>query len=347
MSSDIPEELAAYLTVKLTIVYPIASLSAVYFVYGFYGLLFGTSIYMMRNRHKVHGKNNRFYLLLTVALFILVTIFVVVDTADMIRDTIFRFNTVETGNYLPFLGYLRNDTAKTASYFLIIAVPILLNFTADCMLLHRCYVLWRPRKLVGLLLVAILFIVTAIGIVGAVIIIIGARNTSIESNRSLIDLGNKIDFANNVAAVVFNSLLTLSTAGRIIWIHRQVRSRGIHTTDNFMSPVTRIVLESGLLYPISTIAALIVSGNFVSIPFDLTPIPVFAAGIAPTLIIVRAQLGKNIESLQEAASDARFTSHIAPQEEFSFRSQAQVHSVVRFEDRNEEPMNGRKEEVLV
>ncbi|KAI3618135.1 hypothetical protein WG66_005590 [Moniliophthora roreri] len=114
--SDIPEELAAYLTVKLTIVYPIASLSVVYFVYGFYALLFGTSIYMMCNRQRADGRNSRFYLSLTVALFVLVTIFVVVDTADMVRDTILRFNTVETGDYLPLVEYLNHDAAKTASY---------------------------------------------------------------------------------------------------------------------------------------------------------------------------------------------------------------------------------------
>uniref|UniRef100_A0A0W0FAI5 Uncharacterized protein n=1 Tax=Moniliophthora roreri TaxID=221103 RepID=A0A0W0FAI5_MONRR len=326
--SDIPEELAAYLTVKLTIVYPIASLSVVYFVYGFYALLFGTSIYMMCNRQRADGRNSRFYLSLTVALFVLVTIFVVVDTADMVRDTILRFNTVETGDYLPLVEYLNHDAAKTASYFLIITIPMLLNgLHADTSLLSHM----EFKKAIG----PFTHCNGAIGIVGAVIFTVGVRNTSIKSNYSLTDLGNKINFANNVVTVVFNSLLTLLTAGRIWWIHRQVRSRGIHsTTDNSISSVTRILMESGLLYPISTIAALIVSNHFESIPVDLTPIPAFAAGIAPTLIIVRAQLGKNIESLQEAVPDIRFTSGTAPQEGFGSRSQAQVQSVVHFEDQN-------------
>ncbi|EEB89302.1 hypothetical protein MPER_12614 [Moniliophthora perniciosa FA553] len=271
MSSDIPEEIAELLTVRLTIVYPIASLSAVYFVYGFYALLFGISVYMMCSRQKADRQNNRFYLSLTVALFVLVTTFVIVDTADLVRYTILQFNTVKTGDYLPLLEYLRRDTAKTASYFLIVAIPILLNFTADCMLV--CSPLLCDMELTKI---------------------------------------------NRLSA------------------HCNNGQRG------------RIVIESGVLYPISATAALIVSCNFVNTaPVDLTPIPVFAAGIAPTLIIVRAQLGKNVESLQEAVSDIRFTSRTAPQEGSGSRSQVQVHSVVHFEDQNEEPMNGRKEEILV
>ncbi|KAK7020691.1 hypothetical protein VNI00_017633 [Paramarasmius palmivorus] len=43
-------------------------------------------------------------------------------------------------------------------------------------------------------------------------------------------------------------------------------------------------------------------------PVDLFPLVTLSAGIAPTLIMVRAKLGKNVESLQEAVSNIRFTS---------------------------------------
>ena len=40
-------------------------------------------------------------------------------------------------------------------------------------------------------------------------------------------------------------------------------------------------------------------------------IPYRDQGIAPTLIMVRAKLGQNVESLQEAVSDIRFTNQTA------------------------------------
>ncbi|KAK7018646.1 hypothetical protein VNI00_018357 [Paramarasmius palmivorus] len=45
--------------------------------------------------------------------------------------------------------------------------------------------------------------------------------------------------------------------------------------------------------------------------FDPFPLVVLSAGIAPTLIMVRAKLGMNIESTQEAVSEIRFTSQPA------------------------------------
>uniref|UniRef100_A0A0W0G660 Uncharacterized protein n=2 Tax=Moniliophthora roreri TaxID=221103 RepID=A0A0W0G660_MONRR len=48
------------------------------------------------------------------------------------------------------------------------------------------------------------------------------------------------------------------------------------------------------------------------VPFDIIPLVVLSAGIAPTLIVVRAKLGKTVESLQEQVSDIHFTSQSAP-----------------------------------
>ncbi|KAK7054285.1 hypothetical protein VNI00_003478 [Paramarasmius palmivorus] len=71
-------------------------------------------------------------------------------------------------------------------------------------------------------------------------------------------------------------------------------------------------------------------------------------GIAPTLIMVRAKLGQNIESLQEAVSDIRFTSQPARQGTGGInlsttQSEAQVLSIVRnssvFEGGEEDAQN--------
>ncbi|KAK7040904.1 hypothetical protein VNI00_009500 [Paramarasmius palmivorus] len=99
-----------------------------------------------------------------------------------------------------------------------------------------------------------------------------------------------------------NSILAFLTAGRIWWIHRQrwARSNGF--------------LESGILYPLFQVVNLVnVNFNIRAyphpMPFDWTPIAVLSAGFAPTLVMVRAKLGKKVESLrtgESAFSDIRF-----------------------------------------
>ncbi|EEB97613.1 hypothetical protein MPER_03035, partial [Moniliophthora perniciosa FA553] len=73
--------------------------------------------------------------------------------------------------------------------------------------------------------------------------------------------------------------------------------------------VTRIILESGVLYPLATIVGTIaINVHPTFIPFDFAPPAALAAGIAPTLIIFRAKLGKIAESMQQQVSELRFPS---------------------------------------
>ncbi|ESK84698.1 hypothetical protein Moror_631 [Moniliophthora roreri MCA 2997] len=127
--------------------------------------------------------------------------------------------------------------------------------------------------------------------------------------------------------MIVNLALTLLTAGRIWWIHRQVRAHGVHTSDKTFSTVSRLILESGSLYPLISIIGLILVNvpQPYWIPIDCYPLSSLTAGIAPTLIMVRAKLGKNVESLQEHVSDIRFTSRPAPRE-----SQVQANSIGNF-----------------
>ncbi|KAK7039040.1 hypothetical protein VNI00_010432 [Paramarasmius palmivorus] len=129
--------------------------------------------------------------------------------------------------------------------------------------------------------------------------------------KETVNQGGSVDLGYNIGTIIFNSILTLLTgmsfsfyrsllmlmayvAGRIWWIHRQVRAHGSQTSDRFVQTVYRIILESGILYPFFQITGLILHN--------------VSDGIAPTLIMVRAKLGKNVESLQEsqAVSDMRF-----------------------------------------
>ncbi|KAK7018647.1 hypothetical protein VNI00_018358 [Paramarasmius palmivorus] len=84
--------------------------------------------------------------------------------------------------------------------------------------------------------------------------------------------------------------------------------------------------------------------------FDPFPLAALSAGIAPTLIMVRAKLGQNVESLQEAVSDIRFTSQPARQGFGGIsttRSQVQVVSVVKNAVGDEQAGNAKEASVIV
>ncbi|EEB91369.1 hypothetical protein MPER_10276 [Moniliophthora perniciosa FA553] len=117
MSSTIPEDLVDFVTTSQVVVLPITTLSVAYFVYGFYVLLFGICVYMMC-RHQATTSdgeelNHRFYLLLTVVLFTLSTMWIGVYTAATVLDSISRFTGVSTGDYESLYNYLTGNTGKT------------------------------------------------------------------------------------------------------------------------------------------------------------------------------------------------------------------------------------------
>ncbi|EEB91578.1 hypothetical protein MPER_10040 [Moniliophthora perniciosa FA553] len=181
---------------------------------------------------------------------------------------------------------------------------------------------------------------------------IGSIDTRIEFNDKLAMIGINLGFVYNISSAVVNSVITLLTAGRIWWIHRQVRAHGIHTSDG---PVSRIILESGMIFPMLSIAALCTANTAASVVVDLSPITYSSAvisyivdheyqtdqydaqGFAPTLIMVRAKLGKNVESLQDHVSDIRFTSQPIPRDETRHSIRSLGVAVVEVEGVREQP----------
>ncbi|ESK83551.1 hypothetical protein Moror_12098 [Moniliophthora roreri MCA 2997] len=350
MSTTIPEDLIRSLfSVQETIVRPIATLSAMFFVYGFYVLLFGTYVYMMCSDHKESERFRRnLNLALAVVLFGLSTASIVVYTTNVVDQSIALFTAVKTQDYQSIAGYLTQNGANIAFQYL---VPILLNIAAEYILAHTpllCDLEFRETRYLtfnsslsldkqcvnissslSLVLRRKIGLVSVAGVAAATMLTISVNDSS-GTLYYLYFVGNNVNFAHAVASIVVNSTLTLLTAGRIWWVHRQVRALGVSASDTFVQSVSRIILESGLLYPVMSIAGLIMANTmpFGVMPFDFYPLVVLSAGIAPTLTMVRVKLGRNIETLQDQVSDIHFTSRQVPLESISTRSQAQVRSVV-------------------
>ncbi|ESK83873.1 hypothetical protein Moror_13484 [Moniliophthora roreri MCA 2997] len=317
------EQLASLFSVKQVIL-PISSLSAMYLAYGFYIVLFGTCVYLMRSRQKAENLNPNQYLSSITLLFALATIFVVSYTIASVRDTIYWFEALRTGNYKPLISYLTQNTAKTVVYTIKHLVSILLNIVADIILIHRCFLIWSRSKRVAVPLIILSAVINALGLICTILMIVGISDTHKRSNHALYSAGNTSSVAYTISSVITNFAITLLTAGRIWWIHRQlqVRARGVYASDTIVQSISRIILESGIIYPVTSIANLILANASPTSelpPFDFWPLVSLSAGIAPTLIMVRAGFGKNIENLQDMVSDIHFASRQGSKPVYSIR----------------------------
>ncbi|KAI3604615.1 hypothetical protein WG66_008182 [Moniliophthora roreri] len=353
------EQLASLFSVKQVIL-PISSLSAMYLAYGFYIVLFGTCVYLMRSRQKAENLNPNQYLSSITLLFALATIFVVSYTIASVRDTIYWFEALRTGNYKPLISYLTQNTAKTVHdqtpgfyssqvcpHFLLDRFmqpdPLIVSIVADIILIHRCFLIWSRSKRVAVPLIILSAVINgarilsnlefplvdclhtpALGLICTILMIVGISDTHKRSNHTLYSAGNTGSVAYTISSVITNFAITLLTAGRIWWIHRQlqVRARGVYASDTIVQSISRIILESGIIYPVASIANLILANASPTSelpPFDFWPLVSLSAGIAPTLIMVRAGFGKNIENLQDMVSDIHFASRQGSKPVYSIR----------------------------
>uniref|UniRef100_A0A0W0GEL2 G protein-coupled receptor n=1 Tax=Moniliophthora roreri TaxID=221103 RepID=A0A0W0GEL2_MONRR len=317
--------LLSLLSVQRVLILPIVTLLITYLLYGFYILLFGTCVHIMRGRQPVgEGLNRNLYLSLTVILFVLTTAFIVDYTVVIVSESIAYFTVVKTRDSRAYVEYAKNNVPNTVAFAFQSLIPVLLNIAADYMLIHRCYVIWSSSKRVAIPLIVASVGTNALGATAAIVMLAGFRDKA-----DLFAFGITLLAGYIISCAIVNSMVTLLTAGRIWWIHRSVRAHGVQASDTLLHSVSRIVLESGLLYPFCIITSLIV-GNTTNpniVPFDFQPIVVLSAGIAPTLILVRAKLGKTAESMQNQISDIRFTSRTARRTGTMTVSQAQVHSI--------------------
>ncbi|KAJ8091062.1 hypothetical protein PM082_024672 [Marasmius tenuissimus] len=176
------------------------------------------------------------------------------------------------------------------------------------MLIHRCYVVWFGNKWVGITLLVLSVVLNSVGLAGCIMFTIGFRDTRFPEHIVLLLKGNNINNGYLIANVIFNSLLTALTAGRIYAISREARKfLGDDGINKTYKTVVAVIIESGLIYPTSLIIYIVIllrldPNNQSLLPVDLSPLFMQAAGIAPTLIIVRALQGKTTDSVDQVVS---------------------------------------------
>ncbi|KAF9265722.1 hypothetical protein L218DRAFT_1075802 [Marasmius fiardii PR-910] len=283
MSTADSSQYAPLLEVGQIVLFPNLTIMVMCIVYGFYIALFCLCMYVQRNVEL------RGHVWPIIALFLLSTGMVLEITYELQKSAV-AFTSTKTRDFLPLLDYLTHDTLRTTVAAFILFLPISANVIADYILVHRCYIIWGSAKTILFPLVFVSFAVNVVYSTGAIMYVIGMRDETIGSNLYWLKEGLFIQAVGVISSASFNFILTLLTAGRIWWITRGFWSS---SWTFAMKTINKIIIESGILYPCTTIIHLAVTNAFSAyeIPFDTFPPIVLAAGIAPTLLVVRARLG--------------------------------------------------------
>uniref|UniRef100_A0A0W0EVB9 Uncharacterized protein n=1 Tax=Moniliophthora roreri TaxID=221103 RepID=A0A0W0EVB9_MONRR len=156
-------------------------------------------------------------------------------------------------------------------------------------------------------------------IVAAAFRVIGISNAADPAKIRLYRQSNTIDSAFWLANMAVNITLTLLTAGHIWWISQEVQKHLEPAIKTKYNTIVAIILKSGILYSIFLTTA-VVYGLLAdpkvlgSVPFSFSVVVYQIAGIAPTLIIIRAAAGKTIEqtSMNQVVSSLHFANRAGP-----------------------------------
>ncbi|ESK84000.1 hypothetical protein Moror_11536 [Moniliophthora roreri MCA 2997] len=308
--SEMAEIVSPFLDRQLAVTTPLNTIMVTFLVYGIYITIFGMCISTFKYPNNVAGNHKgipKLYIWSTILLFILATILYAVYTWHYYHQVAFFYDMARTGDYEPLLAYLVHDVAKAArrwrnSQFNTGTDKFDCGFDADPSVLYNMG-LAQDNCLAAI-------IRFAVGLTGGILMALGDRDTSIDSNRYLYLEGNKMGFSFEVINAAVNSLVTLLTAGRIWFISRQVQRLYGRKTSLMSQTIIAIMQVNQLIaYSYLLINLGLKSGIRAPLPSNhcnFSPIIYQVAGIAPTLVIARARAGQSIENVDQMVSTMQF-----------------------------------------
>ncbi|ESK84574.1 hypothetical protein Moror_6097 [Moniliophthora roreri MCA 2997] len=310
-SSITEEDIAPFDSTTIILVWPLVDLTIMFYVYGIYTVLFIISLHILIRQQD--RPNRVLYMFFTIALFILTSALIVLETFSYAYETTLLFKFTKNQDWASFLAYLYHNEAITIISGFEQILQLCLVTIADLMLLHHCYVIWGSSKWIVFPFVFIMFSLAICEIVASAFVVIGSSNTADPAKAPIFTQGNTMDTAFWLAEMGVHIILTLLTAGHIWWISREARKHMGPAIKTKYNTIVAIILESGILYPIllttSIVCSLLLDPDAVgSIPFQLFLVTYQVAGIAPTLIIIHAARGKTVEhtTMNQVVSNLHF-----------------------------------------
>ncbi|TFY61751.1 hypothetical protein EVG20_g6943 [Dentipellis fragilis] len=228
---------------------------------------------------------------LAVLMFFLATTQIIVDTLNVF------FAFVDHATRAERIAFLMDSTQSIFAWKFSTVTTMI--FFADCLVHYRCYVIWKSFWIV------LLPFLTSVGSFVCGFVIIGATRNhallSFESQQSLITAV----FATSLAA---NAISTTLLTYKLVQHDRATR-RALHVSHSAVTPIIRIVVESGAMsatwHVIFAITLETKSNGLQTVAEMATSM--FA--LISTLVIIRAQLnadrGRSNTSRLLSASDFR------------------------------------------
>jgi len=283
-------------SVQVALVAPIISFALSLALFGFYTLLFGLSFHFLYNSTNISHRTLN--LVWIVCLFVIASVGGLLSAISGIVDLVALYNALRSQDPTPLEKFFTENTAETVMVGFEYTCLVLANCIADSVIIHRIYLVWGSRLWIVIPSVLASLVINTVGLAGDIMRTKGFSNTTIESNFNLELKGERYGLGFFYANAAFNVLLTVMIAGRIWWVGKRTsasfgRSGAINQK---YKDVIAVLLECGVLYPITLIAHAAVEGsqNKISIPVNLIGPAILAAGIAPTLIILCTCIGRSI-----------------------------------------------------
>ncbi|KAE9390494.1 hypothetical protein BT96DRAFT_1002242 [Gymnopus androsaceus JB14] len=265
-------------------------------LYGVYTVLFGLYIYLQIQQQ---GRI-RYYQVSLSLLYLLATASIVLAILSKNQYDLYSFSVLFTGDFdgptaiVHFTSFVNLNVAATELTSIL--------FEYDLIQLYRCYIVWGSSKLVIAGPVFISVVNTVMALIAAILEKKGSRrllsSTGVTENSSDEAAGN-LEFAFLGVNLLTNLILTgLIESGGVSRTTNRLLSSG--SDDKRINGIAAMVLESGLLYPVALIICIILN---VLGTAQVEPLLTMVVGIAPTLIMVRADLGISIENASNGTND--------------------------------------------
>lgn len=311
-SSLIDKYFGPFVSAGSIITGPIATLATMFLVYGIYCVVFGLSIQaLFWHKTSIH----KLYKGCSVALFVLATISVAVNTWGISQQALLCFHAATTKDYLPLIKYLVGQNGEFPYVLTTNIVSNLMNSIADVMLVHRCYVLFSYKKFILYPLASAAVVLNGLLLACTVGLVNGLGTRTKPLNYNVVVGTYKFENDLGPAIVAFQILLASMTGGRIWWISRQTAQPMGASTQPKYNYIVAIVVESSLLYVGFLLAGMVL--QFVLdpatagvAPFDITAVTPLISGFAPTLVIFCIGHARSGEGGQKTMSTFRATTEL-------------------------------------
>ncbi|KAJ7585062.1 hypothetical protein C8J56DRAFT_141824 [Mycena floridula] len=271
------------------------------FLYGTYSVLFFVCTHILR-KHK--RPCHRIHLFSIAFLYLLSSIHMILEYVLVSKRP---FNALQA--YLLLVGFTQsNGKGERAMFVTQIVLAFAINLTADAILIYRCYAIWGCNRRV--------IIAPILGSLSTTVAIVfqfwGFKDDKAAGNFGAMLLA--------VMTLATNVLVISLTAGRIWWISHRMASYLPKDVQQRSKTAISVLLESGMLYPLSILANFIIifayNPNILSTheynknTFWAMPFVYQSVGIAPTLMLVRVGLGWSTEDPISSSSSRRTKTHL-------------------------------------